>query len=641
MATEPIRIQSPMKFGDDFELDLRAFELRRSGIVLKLEPTPFGILALLIEQRGDLVSRQQIVDRVWGKGVFLDTDNSINGAIRKIRQVLNDDSDNPRFIQTVTGRGYRFIAPVTEPVTELPALRIVEPVAAPAQAASGKRSLGFQRILVLLLVMTAAVACTVWLVARFRAAANASQPIRSLAVLPLDNLSGDPSQDYFADAMTDELITNLAKVGSLRVTSRTTVGFYKHTGKTLPEIARELNVDGIVEGSIVRSGQRVRVTAQLIRASADQHLWAETYERDLGDSLQLQSDVARAITQQVRAQLTPELKAQFSALRSVEPDAYDSYLKGRYYIYNESSSDPGTLSRAKAAFEAAIQKDPNFSAAYSGLAETYVCIALFAQGEMSAPDAFRLARQAARKALELDPNNGEAYDALGAVNWRADFDWKAADEAFTKSIALAPSFSCGHEDRAIFLAFMGRRDESLAELEKSKLIDPGPVSAGTALGVYIQLRDWPRLLDSSRRQLAENENDWLMHTNLGLGYEGTGMFPQAIAEYQRAVELSDGGDLNAVASLGHAYAVAGRRYDAEKILRDLEQKSREGKASPYLSATIYAGLGQDDKALSLIEKAYQEKSLDLGWTFKSDLRTDNLRSNPRFQDLLRRTGLLQ
>jgi len=206
---------------------------------------------------------------------------------------------------------------------------------------------------------------------------------------------------------------------------------------------------------------------------------------------------------------------------------------------------------------------------------------------------------------------------------------------------LGPSYSCAHEDRAIFLALMGRRAESLAELEKSKQIDPGPVSAGAELGVLIQLRDWPRLLDSSRQQLVSNDNDWLMHANLGLGYEGTGKFIEAIAEYQRAIELSNGDDLNAVASLGHAYAVAGRRSDATRVLHDLEQKSREGKASSYLPATIYAGLGDKDKALTLIEKAYKDKSLDLGWIFKSDLRTETLRGEPRFQAILRQTGLNQ
>jgi len=631
-------VQQAIKFGEDFELDPRAYELRRSGISLKLEPTPFGILALLIERRGELVSRQEIVERIWGNGVFLDTDNGINGAIRKIRQALNDDSENPRFIQTVTGRGYRFIAPVLEPVAELPPLRMVEPAlesTPPVSSASSR----FRPIFVLAFFITVAAAMATWVVGRLHDPASAIPPIHSIAVLPLNNLSGDASQDYFSDAMTDELITTLAKVSTLRVTSRTTVTYYKHTDKKLSVIARELGVDAIVEGSVVRSGQRVRVTAQLIRAAADQHLWAETYDRDLGDVLQLQSDVARAIADQVRAQLTPDLKEQFSASRSVNTEAYESYLRGRYHIYNESFTDPNTLTLAKDSFEDAIRRDPNFSLAYSGLAETYVCMALFGQGQISVAEAFRLARESVRKALELDPNNGEAYDALGVLNWRADFDWKAADQALSKSVALSPSYSCAHEDRAVFLAFMGRRAESLAELEKSKQIDPGPVSAGTELGVLIQLRDWARLLESSRRQLASNANDWLMHTNLALGYEGTGNFPEAIAEYQKAIELSDGSDLNAVASLGHAYAVAGRRYDAKKILRDLEQKSREGKASPYLPATIYAGLGEKDKALELIERAYQDKSLDLGWIFKSDLRTDNLRSDPRFQDLLRRVGL--
>lgn len=637
MATEPVKLQRSLKFGGDFELDLRSYELRRSGVPLKLEPTPFGILAFLLERRGELVSRQEIVERIWGKGVFLDTDNSINGAIRKIRHVLNDDPENPRFIQTVTGRGYKFITPVAELEEAAQRIHVLEPPS-PAKVVSAPRTSRISRAVVLVVGSIVAVGLSLWLVTALSHRRSGSAPIGSIAVLPLDNLSGDPSQDYFADAMTDELITELAKVDALRVTSRTTVTLYRHTSKKLPEIARELNVDAIVEGSVVRSGQRVRVTAQLIRGSADQHLWAETYDRDFGDALQLQSDVTRAITEQVRAQLTPELNAQFKASRSVDRQAYDSYLRGRYRLYNESFTDPVTLNQAKASFEDAIRRDASFSPAYSGLAQTYVCMALFGQGRISAAEAFRLAREAIRKAIELDPNNGEAYDALGAVNWRADFDWKAADQAFTKAISLSPSYSCAHEDRAIFLALMGRRAESLAELEKSKQIDPGPVSAGTELAVFIQLRDWGRLLESSREQLASNENDWLMHANLGLGYEGTGKFLEAIAEYQKALELSNG-NLDLIASIGHAYAVMGRRAEAQKLLRGLEQKVEAGQASPYLAATIYAGLGQKDKAFDLIEKAYREKSLDVGWILKPDLRTDNLRTDPRFQDLLQRVGL--
>jgi TolB-like protein/DNA-binding winged helix-turn-helix (wHTH) protein/Tfp pilus assembly protein PilF len=645
VATDFAKFQRSIKFGDDFELDAAAYELRRSDIPIKLEPTPFGILALLLEQRGELVTREQIVERIWGNGVFLDTDNSINGAIRKIRLVLNDDPEQPRFIQTVTGRGYRFIAPITEGEPEAPAATPRLAVVQPAQnektiepAPGLLRKLRPAVIPLASLILIALLA--LWLVPAISHHTAATGPIRSIAVLPLDNLSGDSSQDYFADAMTDELITDLAKVGALRITSRTTVTLYKHTNKTLPEIARELNVDGIVEGSIVRSGERVRITAQLIHASSDQHIWAETYERDLGDVLRLQSDVAQAITQQVRAQLTPELKQQFTAAKPVDPGAYEAYLRGRYYIYNTSFTDPALLNQAKTYFEDAIRKDPNFSPAYSGLAETYICLVLFGRGEITAEDGYRSARNAVQKALELDPNNGEAYDALGELKWHADFDWNATDQSFDKAIALAPSFSCAHEDRAIFMALMGRRDQALTELQISKQLDPGPISTGVESAVYLQLRDWQHLREWSQVRLASDPNSLDVHADLGTAYEGTGKLPEAIAEYQKAVELSNG-DLDRIASLAHAYAAIGNRAEAEKILHNIEEKSKSGKASPYLAATVYAGLGQKDKAMELIEKAYREKSLDIAWILKPDVRTDNLRSDLRFQQLLQRVGLPQ
>jgi TolB-like protein/DNA-binding winged helix-turn-helix (wHTH) protein/Flp pilus assembly protein TadD len=639
VATEPIRVHQVVKFGTGFELNLKAYELRRAGQAVKLEPTPFGILALLIEQRGDLVSRQEIVERIWGKGVFLDTDNSINGAIRKIRQVLEDDPENPRFIQTITGKGYRFIAPVAEPAFDLQGPQLIE-LAHPQQAPPSRRKSRswIKAIGVLGSVLVVAVTLAYWVLLKRSPEAGATPAIHSIAVLPLDNLSGDPAQDYFADAMTDELITNLARFGSLRVTSRTTVTLYKHTRKSLPEIARELNVDGIVEGSVVRSGQRVRVTAQLIRAAADQHLWADTYERDFSDALKLQSDVAATIAQQVRAQLSPEIKQQFMTSSSVDPEAYDAYLKGSYYLYNSPITVPGPLSQAKKYFEEAVRRDPNFSRAYSGLANAYIYLVWFGQGELSAEQGFNLAKQADRKALELDPNNFEAHEVLGVLNWRVDLNWSAAERSFNQSLALSPSYSCAHEDRAQFLAVLGRRAEALAEVEKSNQVDP--TATWLEATVYFQLRDWPRLVESGLREVAANPNDWPAHARLGAGFEAVGKLPEAIAEYQKASDLSNG-DLDTIASLGHAYAAIGNRGQAQKILQHLERKSREGKASPYLPATVYAGLGEKDKALALIEQAYRDKSLDVGWILKSDLRTDNLRDDSRFQNLLRRTGLSQ
>ena len=635
VATKPVPIRQLLKFGEDFEFDLRAYELRRCGVPLKLEPTPFRILDLLLELRGELVRREEIVEKIWGKGVFVDTDNSINGAIRKIRQVLNDDPEKPRFIQTVTGRGYRFIAPVIEADGDVQRLRVVEAgsdktggVPIDVRQTKSRPYLAFALVVV-------AVALALWLVPTFSRHTNAAPPIRSIAVLPLENLSGDPSQDYFADALTDELITNLAKVGTLRVISRTTVTLYKHTNKSLPQIAHELNVDGIVEGSVNREGSRVRVTAQLIHAPKDQHLWAETYERELGDALRMQSEVAGAIARQVRAQLTPDLQTQFDSAPPVDAQAYDAYLKGSYYLYNSDITVPEPLNKAKEYFAEAIRRDPNFSRAYSGLANAYLYLVWFGQGQLSAEEGYKLAKEADRKALELDANNNEAYDVLGELNLHADFDWNAADRAFNQSLSLAPSYSCAHEDRAEFLAFMGRRSEALAEVEKSKAVDP---STGVELAAYFQLRDWPRLVETGVREAASNPNNWMVHSSLGAGYEGLGQLPEAIAEYQRAVELSNG-NFNAMASLGHAYAAIGNKVEAEKILRGLLQRSKQGQASPYLAATIYAGLGNKDKAFELLEAAYHDKSLDVAGVLKPDPRIDNLRSDVRFQNLLRRVGL--
>jgi len=257
---------------------------------------------------------------------------------------------------------------------------------------------------------------------------------------------------------------------------------------------------------------------------------------------------------------------------------------------------------------------------------------------MPAEDGYKLAKQAAQKALELDENNGEAYDVLGQLSWHADRDWNAAERAFNQSLGLAPSFSCAHEDRAIFLAFRGRREEALAGIEKSKQIDPGPNSALAELAVYFQLRDWEHLVKAGQREVASNPDEWTMHADLGVCYEGKGRLPEAIAEYQKALELSNG-NLDLIASIEHANAVMGRRAEAQKLLQGLEEKVKAGQASPYLAATIDAGLGQKDKAFQLIEKAYREKSLDVSWMLKPDLRTENLRTDPRFQDLLHRVGL--
>jgi TolB-like protein/DNA-binding winged helix-turn-helix (wHTH) protein len=650
--------QGPIRFGEDFEVDPRALELRYRGRVLKLERIPLQVLLILIEQKGQLVTREEIAEKIWGKDVFVDTDNSINGAVRKIRQALKDDPQEPRYVQTLSGRGYRFIAPVSEeePQTSAPARQessypqegkhgtlLAQPIAeegrgktdgVPSAALFGHwRRLGW-----LAFVLSCfAIAIAAWIGWTHFHGTGAAYPIRSIAVLPLQNLSGDPAQEYFADGMTEELITELSRIHSLKVISHTSVMEYKGTRKHLPQIARELGVDGILEGSIIRENDEVRVTVQLLDGPNDRHIWSESYERPLHGVLNLQREVAEAVTRQIRITLTPEQEARLNASRTVDPEAYEAYLRGRYYLSTQFTLEQPML-QAKGFFEQSIHKDPGFAPAYSGLADVYFYLALF--HHVPEETGLQSALDALHKAVQLDDSIGEPHDTLGLISWLHDWNWGAAERELDEAIALAPSYPCGHEDRAEFLAFLGRRAEALAELTRVNQIDFGPSAAHTEAHVYFQLREYQNLLEASRRGVASTPNEWMEHLNLGIGYEGTGKLPEAITEYQKAVELSNG-DENTRAALAHGYAANGDRVEAERILSDLERRSKIGYVSPYVLATIYASLGEKDKAFQYLEKAYDERSLDIAWNLKGDLRIDSLRSDQRFQVLARRLRLPQ
>jgi TolB-like protein/DNA-binding winged helix-turn-helix (wHTH) protein/Tfp pilus assembly protein PilF len=612
---------------DNFELDLRTGELRKQGVRLRLQGQPLQVLAALLKRAGDVVTREELRALIWTTDTFIDFDHSLHNAIARLREVLGDSAERPRYIETLPRRGYRFIAPVD--AGDLPAPSAAVDSAPPA-GLPGHLRLTKSHALLLTVFAVLVISIAIWL-----ARAGGAPRLNSIAVLPLDNLSGDPSQEFFADGMTDQLITDLAKVGSLRVISRTSVMQYKGTRKGLPEIARELNVDAIVEGSVIRSGQRVRVTAQLVQARTDQHLWAETYDRDLGDILKLQGEVANAIAGQVRAQLTPTQQAVIRRAAAVDPAAYDAYLKGRLYFVNEFTK-PDSLRKAQRYFEESIQKDPNFALAYAGLADTYVYLA-FARA-LQKDQAYKSAKEALAKALELDDTIGEAHDTLGVLSWRFDWDWDAAEREFDRAIALAPSYSCAHEDRAIFLAFRGRRAEALDEIEKIDQLDYGFSSANVESITYYALRDYPRLIEASKRGLILDSRNSFQHYLLGVGYEGVGDLQQAIPEYKKTIEISSGFDLAAVA-LAHADSALGKKAEAEKILRDLEHKEKETSASPYTMATVYATLGENDKALEFLEKACSGKSLDITLFLQTDFALDGLRSDPRFQSLLRSIDL--
>ena len=618
----------------NFELDVRAGELRKRGIKLRLQGQPLQVLAALLTRSGDVVTREELRAQIWTADTFIDFDHSLHNAIARLREVLGDSAETPRYIETLPRRGYRFIGQLDG--ADVQSLSPVFTQNAPPPEVPVRPTHAKSRKFLATAILTAMlIGLAVWLAHVSTRPTSAASRLNSIAVLPLANLSGDPSEEFFSDGMTDQLITDLAKVGSLRVISRTSVMQYKGTKKSLPEIARELNVDAIVEGSVVRSGQRVRVTAQLLQARTDRHLWAETYDRDLGDVLKLQGDFADAIAQQVRAQLTPQQQAELHGSYAVNPAAYDAYLKGHLYFTTEFTK-PDSLRKAQHLFDEAIQKDPKFALAYSGLGDTYIYLAF--TGALPKEPAYRSAKEELAKAMALDDGIGETYDALGALNWRFDWDWDAADRAFSRAIALAPSYSCAHEDRALLLAFMGRREEALAEIAKVEQLDYGFSSASSESGTYYQLRDYPRLVEASKRALLLDPNVWFQRYYLGIGYEGTGNLQEAISEYQKAIEISDG-DQGPTVALAHAYSAAGKKAEGGRILRDLERKSKGTSISPYKLATIYAGLGENDKAFGFLEKAYSEKSLDMSWFLKSDFLLDGLRSDPRFQSLLFRMGL--
>jgi TolB-like protein/DNA-binding winged helix-turn-helix (wHTH) protein len=620
---------------DGFELDVRAGELRKAGAKIRLQGQPIQVLTALLNNAGELVTREELRTQVWPAETFVDFDHSLHNAIARIREALGDSAGTPRYIETLPRRGYRFIGAVERVgIEESPPSSPTEPsIEAPLAPPRSRRRAALIAVLLLLILVTVVIATVLAL--GFSHHLSAAPSVRSIAVLPLDNFSGDPAQEYFVDGMTDELITDLAKIGGLRVISRTSVMRYKGTRKALPEIARELNVDGIIEGSVMRSGQRVRITAQLLYAPTDKHLWAETYERDLGDVLSLQSEVAQAIAQQVRAQVTPQQQARFSAAHPVNPEAYDAYMRGRYYFFNAFTT-PQDLALAKTNFEEAVQKDPGFALAYSGVADAYLYSALFRQ--VSPETAYGPAEDALRHAQKLDDNVGEIHDTLAVISWRYNWDWEATERELNRAIALVPSYICAHEDRAEYLAFRGRRSEAEAEVAKSLELDTSVSSVMTQAAVYYQLRDFNKLAEVSRRGVALNPDEWVEHFFLGIGYEGTGKRLESISEYQKAVELS-GGDQDATVALAHAYAGIGRKAETWKMLQDLQKESTKVFVSPYLIATLYATLGDKDTAFKFLDQAYREKSLEMSWHLKADLRIDNLRSDPRYQNLLRRVGL--
>ncbi len=467
----------------------------------------------------------------------------------------------------------------------------------------------------------------------FRSRRRAPTAIRSLAVLPLENLSGDASQNYFSDGMTDELITDLAQISALRVISRTSVMVYKGARKPLPQIARELHVDAVVEGTVLRAGDQVRITAQLIDASTDKHLWSQSYQGELRDTLALQDRVAREIAEQIQINLTPREQAALKSVRVVNPEAYESYLKGRYF-WNKRTADG--LKVGLAYFNQAVEEDPNYAQAYSGLADTYALLGDWQYAVMTPAQAYPKAKAAALKAVELDKTLGEAHNSLAFVLDGFDWDLDSGGKEFRRAIELNPGYATAHHWYAWHLGLLGRYDEAIAEMRKAESLDPLSLIINADLAELLVIaHSYDESMRQSRKTIEMDPNFAMAHNQLAQAYLQQHMYEQAVVELQKAVQLSAGSP-TCIANLARAYALSGRRSEAVKLLSELKTSSTPGFSHASEIAAIYVSLGDKDEAMNWLEKGYAER-FNPGVLIRPGF--DPLRSDPRFRELVHRIGL--
>lgn len=616
-----------------FEVDPRSRELRRKGHRVRMQDQPLEILLLLLERRGEVVTRDELKLRLWPADTFVESDDGINTAVRKLREVLGDSAEKPVYIETIPRRGYRFIGPVeiapAEPETPVMAEVSAEsPIQrSPQMSTTRRRWLGWIGASAL---MVAVIAGALWMGRRpHRREPADSAALTSLAVLPFANLSGDSSQDYFADAMTEELTSDLGKISALRVISRTSAMRYKKTQKTALEIARELNVDGLIEGSVVRSGDRVRITAQLIDARVERHIWSESYERDLKDALALQSDVARAIAGQVRAVITPAEHERLQQPVPINPEAYNASLLGTYFARKHSKA---AINKAIEHFQDAIRIDPNYARAYAGLANAYFEREIW--GGLGIGKSIGEIRAATAKALQLDETLPEGHALLARIHFEFDWDWQGTETEYKRAIELNPNRADTYGLYAFYLQTMSRHEEALAAAHRAVELDPVYPAAYSDEGrIEYRARQYEKAVSSYQHALDLEPDFVPALSRIVDAYERLGKFDQALAAAKHFQETTNDPG-SGLLKLALVYARMGRRHEAIELVRRAENKDPEN----HLEAiAIYAALGYSDRALTILQKAVDDRSV-LPFVFV-DPRLDPLRSNPRFQELCHRVGL--
>ena len=618
---EPVQSPRAFHFGS-YTLDLSAGELHKNGTTIRLPEQPFQILQILLQRPGEVVTRDELQKQLWPADTFVDFETGLNSAVKKLRDVLGDSAETPRFIETLPRRGYRFIAPVEAPA------------AAPAPLpVAWWRMPWVLGALALLVLLGLAVVFNLGAL-RNRIVAASVGRIESVAVLPARNLTGDPEQEFLADSLTDALTTHFAQVKTLTVPSVTSAMFFKGERKRLPDIARELKVQAVVELSVQRSGQRLQFNVQLIHGPSDRHLWAKLYECDPGKIQTVLPEMARDLVAVMKVPVTPEEQSRLSRTRETTPEAYEFFSKGRYHLRKGTEEN-----RRKAAelFAKVIEVDPNYAPAYAQLAILHSHGGAYLAGP--GVRAGVLARQWAEKALELDESLSEAHVALATVSSRADWDFEGAEQHFRRAIELNPSLALAHTWYSQFLANMRRFDEALEHSKRAMELGPDEpgVLTHAAIAFWASGRTneamayWQKVLDLE-------PNYWAAYSFLGRGYVRRGLYKEGIAALEKTVALRGRDNIN-VACLAHAYAKAGRRAEALKLVAELETKAKNtGQPLAFALAIAYAGLGDEKKLFDLLERAYEERRGAIV-ALNSVQLFEPFHADPRFRDLLLRIGM--
>ena len=626
------RSSSRLRFGN-FEVDLHSCEVWEHGNQVRLQDQPFQVLRVLLERRGKIVTREELRQTLWPADTFVDFDDGLNTAVKKIRGVLGDSADQPRYIETIPRRGYRFVGNIEGQSTEETAATATASDSRLAETLKWRRAArpavyAAVGVLVLLVVLLAA-DVRGW---RSRLLGPAATPrIESLAVMPLTNLSHDPEQEYFADGMTEALIANLAQVRALRVISRTSMMHYKGTDKTIRQIARELNVDAVIEGAVQRSGNRVRVTAQLIQGQTDVHLWAKTYDRDSQDVLMMESELAQAIAGEIKVQLTPLERQQLASARPINPDAYNAYLLGNFH---STKRTPAAIAKGIDYFQQAIRTDPNYTEAYAGLANAYFENEVW--GGLGFGKMADQIRANTLKALELDENLAEAHELLGRIHYQYDWDWQRTETELKRAMELNANLASSYEQYAFYLQTMGRHEEAITTVHQAVKLDPlSPWYICEEGRILFRARQYEKAIERYQRALELDPRYVPALGRMSDAYGQLGKYEDALAYVQRMQQVL--GEKNTSPRWrAEIYARMGRTREATEILRNAEKNGTLDGDKLGL-AVIYSALGERDRAIAVLERGAEMHAM-MPFVLV-DPRLDPLRSGPRFQQLLRRVGL--